>query len=184
VRNKTLWLVAAVCFGPALIAYLLYFGVGPRMAPLAGSRELVEPPVTLEQAAIAVPEHEIAAGAPPVRWSLLYVRTTPCDDACLIAVDRLHRVHLALGDEADRVQRVYLHTGEPPRIPDDPTLLIRELPDGGSAVVSALGAERVAGGRVYIADPLGNVVAGYPADVEMRELLRDVERLLDVSRIG
>jgi len=33
-------------------------------------------------------------------------------------------------------------------------------------------------GRVYLADPRGNLVASYPPDVEQKELLRDLKRLL------
>jgi hypothetical protein len=51
-------------------------------------------------------------------------------------------------------------------------------------LLQALGAERLAQGRVYIADPQGNVVVSYPAEVEQKELLRDLKRLLSVSGTG
>jgi hypothetical protein len=53
-----------------------------------------------------------------------------------------------------------------------------------SALLRALGAARLAQGRVYIADPQGNVVVSYPAEVEQKELLRDLKRLLSVSGTG
>jgi len=40
----------------------------------------------------------------------------------------------------------------------------------------------MAEGRIYIADPQGSVILGYPADVEQKELLRDLKRLLAGSR--
>jgi hypothetical protein len=33
-------------------------------------------------------------------------------------------------------------------------------------------------GRVYVADPRGEVILSYPPDVDQKELLRDLERLL------
>ncbi len=33
-------------------------------------------------------------------------------------------------------------------------------------------------GRVYVADPRGFVILSYPPDVEQKELLRDLKRLL------
>jgi hypothetical protein len=45
-------------------------------------------------------------------------------------------------------------------------------------MVAALGAERIGDGRVYVADPRGDVILSYPAEVEQKELLRDLKRLL------
>ena len=60
-----------------------------------------------------------------------------------------------------------------------PTLAAYALDDAaGRGVVAALGAERIGDGRVYVADPRGNVVLSYPPDVEQKELLRDLKRLL------
>jgi cytochrome oxidase Cu insertion factor (SCO1/SenC/PrrC family) len=62
---------------------------------------------------------------------------------------------------------------------DDPELVARSLDDAtGLEVVAVLGAERVANGRVYVADPQGSVILAYPADAEQKELLRDLKRLL------
>jgi hypothetical protein len=39
-------------------------------------------------------------------------------------------------------------------------------------------------GRIFIVDPLGNLVAAYPPDAAQDLLLKDLQRLLDVSRVG
>jgi hypothetical protein len=51
-------------------------------------------------------------------------------------------------------------------------------------LIRLLGPERLAEGRIFVVDPLGNVVASYPADADQGRLLEDLERLLAVSRIG
>jgi hypothetical protein len=51
----------------------------------------------------------------------------------------------------------------------------------GESTVRALGVDRLQVGRVYVADPRGLIVVGYPADVERKELLRDLKRLLSAS---
>ena len=38
--------------------------------------------------------------------------------------------------------------------------------------------------QLPISSPLGNLIARYPADVEQRRLLEDLERLLGLSRVG
>jgi hypothetical protein len=39
-------------------------------------------------------------------------------------------------------------------------------------------------GRIFVVDPLGNLVVSYPPAPNQELLLEDLERLLDVSRIG
>jgi hypothetical protein len=70
------------------------------------------------------------------------------------------------------------HTGSLPQL-DDPQLESHALDDAvGRGMVAALGAERIGVGRVYVADPRGSVFLSYPPDVEQKELLRDLKRLL------
>ena len=50
--------------------------------------------------------------------------------------------------------------------------------DVGRGVAAAFGAERLSSGRVLVANPRGLVIVSYPPDVEQKELLRDLKRLL------
>jgi len=50
--------------------------------------------------------------------------------------------------------------------------------DVGRGVAGNLGAERLNDGRVFVANPRGVVIVSYPPDVEQKELLRDLKRLL------
>jgi hypothetical protein len=174
------WLVALAVFGPFVGALLLYyvpsdFGWLPR---LPGSRELIEPPLEAPAAWLDADE---APGA-RYRWSLIYAKMAACDRPCSQALERLRQVHAALAGDADRVRRVYWHAGAQPSVPDDPGLLMRRVDDApGESAVRALGAARLEQGRVYVADPRGFLVVSYPADVEQKELLRDLKRLLSVS---
>ncbi|HUF73708.1 MAG TPA: hypothetical protein VMR74_12500 [Gammaproteobacteria bacterium] len=54
----------------------------------------------------------------------------------------------------------------------------------GAALARLLGPERLADGRYFVVDPLGNLILSYPADADQGRLLEDLERLLNVSRIG
>jgi hypothetical protein len=188
VRQKSFapWLVGLVIFGPFVVATLIYYG-SPDLGwlpRLPGSREMIEPPLS-----VSADWLRAAPGAAPYRWSLIYARMAACEQQCVRDLERLREVHGALGRDTGRVQRVYLHSGDPPAIPDgsglpdgDAALLTRRLDDTQSAaVVQALGADRLQLGRVYIADPAGNLIASYPADVDQKELLRDLKRLLSVS---
>ena len=66
-------------------------------------------------------------------------------------------------------------------------------PDAGWVDVPASGkmsgrlvAELLAAhpGPVYVTDPLGNLVLAYPEDAQDKGILKDLQRLLKLSRIG
>jgi hypothetical protein len=176
------WLVALVCFGPFAIALFIYYGpLGLTWLPqLPGSRELLRDPVPMppewraaSDAAGASAEDEAAHA-----WQLIYVRMAPCEQQCAFQLRRLLQVQLALGRDQDRIQRAVWHVGNLPQL-DVPGLAAHDLADAaGRGVVEALGAERIQNGRVYVADPRGNLILSYPPDVEQKELLRDLKRLL------
>jgi len=167
------WLVALVCLGPFAAALFIYYGpLGGSVPQLPGSRELLAEPVQL-------PPGWQGDGEAP--WQLIYARMSPCEQQCAQHLGRLLQVQLALGRDHDRVQRALWHVGGLPAL-DDPDLVTHALDDGaGRGVAEALGAERLQDGRVYVADPRGLVILSYPPDVEQKELLRDLERLLTGS---
>ena len=91
------------------------------------------------------------------------------------------------------MQRVFLYLGEC----CDAETIGREHPDLIAARVdNAPGAELLrpfpefdgvpvpAAGRLYVVDPLGNLVLSYPRAADRQGLLKDMERLLKLSHIG
>jgi len=168
------WLVALVCFGPFVAALFIYFGpFGLSWVPqLPGSRELLRDPVSL-------PAEWRTGGE--AKWQLIYARMSPCEQQCAQHLGRLLQVQLALGRDQDRVRRAVWHVGSLPTL-DDAELAAHALDDDpGRGVAAALGAQRMDGGRVFVASPRGDVILSYPPDVEQKELLRDLKRLLTGS---
>ena len=120
-------------------------------------------------------------------WGLVYVSDGSCDEPCRDALYMQRQTRLMLGNDMTRVVRVLLHGPEAPdtlfldqeqaglkalRDPAAQQLLDRARPDGSSP------------GGFYLVDPLGNLVMYFPADIEPRDLVEDLEHLLDLSRIG
>lgn len=169
-RSWTPWLVALVCFGPFVLALALYYGPwAGRLPQLSGSRELLAEPVQL-------PATWGPNAAHP--WQLIYARMSPCELPCAQALGRLLQVQLALASDQEHVERVVWHVGGLPPL-DDPGLRSLSLEDPvARELLAAIGAERIGDGRVFVADPLGNVILSYPVDIEQKELLRDLKRLL------
>lgn len=181
VKSLTPWLVALVCFGPFLIAVAIYYGPWTLdwMPRLPGVRELVEPPVAAPAGWL---EGGGGDGPGPYRWSLVYARMTPCEQQCVEDLERMSQVRSALGRDVDRTQRAFFHGGDPPADLNDGFLTRSLASPEGEVLVRALGAEPLERGRVFIADPRGYLIAGYPPDIGQRELLRDLKRLLGASR--
>ena len=179
-------LLMLVFFGPLALAVVAFYGPWewvPRGTPHG---ELIQPPLPLPPGALTTRSGDrTAPDWYRERWSLVYARTAQCTEPCLVELDRLNQVRLALGDDRQRVQLVFLFAGAGPELPPEASVLTARLDDAaGTAMLELLGAERVRDGRIYIADPLGNLVMTYPPGTEQRGIFEDLERLLTVTAIG
>ena len=179
-----LLLVAAVFFVPILIAAWLYFE-GRAFAPegRTNAGALLEPIVSLGD---VVPESPTAA-LTGSGWLLVYVHEGRCGTECRDALYRLRQSRLMLGPDMDRVTRVFLHGPETP----DRVFLEREHPGLVSLADSAAAAlleekrpRELAPGGLFLVDPHGNLVMYFSPDIPPRDMVDDIEHLLDVSRIG
>lgn len=181
--------VGALCLGPFIAALLLYAGRGSfggfDQLPNP-DRELIENPqvVPLEPLRLADGSRTDPDWARS-RWSLIYARLRPCDADCADALDRLDRVWLALGGEQDRVRKFLLvpQATEETVVPGGFAVGLIDA-SGGDALLDLLGRERLARGRYFVVDPLGNIILSYPDTADQQRLLEDLERLLEVSRVG
>jgi cytochrome oxidase Cu insertion factor (SCO1/SenC/PrrC family) len=181
--------LALLFFGPFLVAVLLYAGRGAigGFARLPNpDRELIAEPtqVPLEPLALADGTATEADWARS-RWSVIYARISPCDGACQPALIRLHQVWLRLGGDRDRVRQVFLAPASelPTTAPAEFLTGLIDAPEG-AGLIRALGEERLEEGRYFVVDPLGNVILSYPDAADQERLLKDLERLLEYSRVG
>lgn len=175
-----LGLLALVFFGPLIAAILLYvLGIGPGGAGV-NYGTLLQPAVQLD----ARVHYDTGLRG---RWTLLVKPAGACGADCVGALVDVRQVRLATGREIDRIERaVLLPAGI--ALPADaiaahPGLVVLEGDNGaGAAVADAL--EPLRGDRIYIVDPVGNVILAYPLRPEREALLDDLDKLLKLSRIG
>lgn len=175
-----------VFLGPLALAVIAFYGPWDWVPGGAAHGEFIQPPVPLPTGELTT-----LSGAPTApdwyrgRWSLIYARTAECREQCIAELNRLNQVRLALGEDLRRVQLVFLFSGTGPELPNEAALLAVRLDDAaGAELLELLGAEIVGNGKIYLADPLGNLVMTYPPDAEQRGILEDLERLLTVTVIG
>lgn len=175
--RRQLLLVACIFFVPLAAATWLYFSSGWRPAPGAQHGELVDPPRALPSAALR--------GS----WSLVLLLAGPCDADCIASLEEMGRVRLALDKDITRVRRALLHDGgccEPGlAVLTEPDVLVLAATGADGASLRARFPPAPDGGRrIYIVDPHGNLLMSYPSAGAGRGLLKDLERLLRLSRIG
>jgi len=183
-------LLAAIFLIPIVAAFLYkpdkFINHGELVSPV---RPLAE--VALREAGGDAP----AADAFRKKWTLVYFDTADCPARCAENLYKMRQVRLAQGKETDRVQYVFVTWGavDPARMAD----MRREHPDlraltGDMAAIKSLAAQftlpqadPLAGaGRVYVVDPLGNLMMSYAPDADPTGMRTDLARLLRVSQIG
>jgi hypothetical protein len=134
----------------------------------------------------------------PRPWQLLYIGEPVCDDTCVERLYFLRQLHVRLGREFDRVQRVYVQASDTPGpLPAATAAFIAEQqPDmrvvyaNASALRESLaptvqsGADPLALHYIYVVDPVGNVMLYFTPENTPDEILSDLDTLLDNSSLG
>jgi hypothetical protein len=145
--------------------------------------ELIMPPLQFE--ALADDSGEILAG----RWGLLVTGNGHCDANCIQILYQCRQVHAALGKNIDRLQRFYLLADGSPD-PEFADLISREYPRlkvlslNNRSLEDTFGMSWATDHKVYIVDPLGNIMMVYSMDKLGKPMLMDLKHLLKASRIG
>jgi hypothetical protein len=179
--RRTLLLLALVFLGPLAVAMAIYFsGFAWRPAATTEHGVLFQPPPRIADH-VLTPDGRLAG-----KWSLIYLGDGACNDICRDTLATMRQVRLALAKDADRVQRVFFPTGRPPDqayLQAEHSGLLVTTDDAGVAQFAAtVGQHR--DGEIFLADPLRNLVLRYPAGTAMRDIHKDLQRLLKISRIG
>lgn len=194
--RRQLLVLAAIFFVPLAVAFWLYYGPSG-WRPVGGTNQgdLVDPAVPLPAVSLAQPD--AARTAPEFlrgKWTIAYLGDGACDERCRQALYLSRQSRIALNKDMARVQRVFLATGQC----CDRTYLQAEHPDlvvaligddaGSRALLAkfpALGGVPAAeAGRLWVVDPLGNLVLSYSGQAPDKALLTDVKKLLRLSHIG
>ncbi len=165
--------MAAVCAAPFVLGTAAYlFGWAPDTRGNYG--ELIAP--------------RPLSGAPVDalhgKWLLVIFDTGACSAYCERKLYLMRQIRAAQGKDAGRVERVWALTDTArPRaellgaIEGTHIVPLREAP-------ALQGFPADAADRIYVVDPLGNLMMSFPRDPDPSKMLKDVQRLLRLSQIG
>lgn len=134
----------------------------------------------------------------PRPWQLLYLGAPECDDSCAERLYFLRQLHVRLGREFDRVQRVYVQASDAQGALPAATaaFMAEQQPDmrvvyGRASQLRAVlgatvpaGVDPVAAHYIYVVDPLGNVMMLFTPENKPEDILSDLDTLLDNSSLG
>jgi len=193
-RNKArrnLLLLASLFFVPLAVSFLLYYGDVWRPEGNTNKGKLVHPARPLPMVALTLADG--LQSAPDVlqgKWTWVYIGDGQCDERCRTALTDIRQARLLLSEKMTRVQRAFFTTGAC----CDLEYLNREHP---GLIVAQFGPQELAerfvlddgkppeqAGRIYLIDPLGNLMMSYEPDAPSMGLLQDIKKLLKLSHIG
>ena len=194
-QGRLLVVLALLFFAPLGLAFYLYYGHGTwHPGGRVNAGELVEPARPLPSLALPLlgsgnTDPNFLKG----KWTLLYIEFGKCAESCRTRLYDTRQVRLALDRDMNRVQRVFIADAEC----CDAQFLHEQHPDLITIRASAAAAPLLAllpgqasanappaPPRVYLIDPLGNLMMSYAADAKARGILDDMKRLLRLSSIG
>jgi cytochrome oxidase Cu insertion factor (SCO1/SenC/PrrC family) len=178
--RRLLLLLAAVAVAPVILSYAAYYLL-PRDARVNYGTLLPTQPLH-DITGARLDGKPFATAELRGRWTLLTVAGGECERPCEDALYASRQARTIQNAERDRVQRVWL-------VPDQRAIspaLLAEHPDVVVARVDAAGLSALPEGaeRIYVIDPLGNLVLAWPMQPDIKAMAKDLTRLLRASQIG
>lgn len=121
------------------------------------------------------------------KWSLIYRMPENCSQRCSDEIYLIRQVNIALGKDMNRLERVIvLNQTVPSSEVDDlvikyPNAIV--VKNNSSTFINEINkiTDRYV---LLLTDPLGNVILGYDEGFEGKKLLKDIKKLLKLSKIG
>ena len=190
-------LLGLLFMAPAFVAWVMHYSTegGWRPEGMTNRGKLVHParPLTLPA--------ELRTGEKPLneylqgKWTLLYIGDADCEEVCRDNLYKMRQIRVAQNENMYRIQRLFLV-----RTDVIPATLAGHLeaehPKMEVVPISALQAEQIApdffvddvpvlgAERVFIVDPLGNLMMYYPPGADPSGMRKDLKKLLKYSKIG
>ncbi|WP_070989237.1 SCO family protein [Halofilum ochraceum] len=187
--RRTLIGLFALFLAPLLFAMAWYAFAPAYTPPATPNGTLIDPaqplePFRLESGAGETLTLEGLRG----QWYLVHFVPDRCDAACRERLYETRQVRDALGEDRSRVRRLVVAgagratPGLADVLEEHPRLLVMRG-DGRGEFGRQFPAERSAD-TVFVVDPLGNLMMRFEPGIPPGDMLKDLEKLLKLSRIG
>ncbi len=194
-NNITMLALLLLFIVPLILSWWLFYSADGKAPTRSASHgDLITPARPLADANLYNPVFPDTQYTLHGKWSLVSLSANGCDNMCLENMYRMRQIQMAAGEHSLRVQRLVLIKNTTLR-----EMLAGQLKDyrgqlslDADAVdekfINAFklneGEDLFSQGRLYIIDPLGNLMMSYPHDADPIGIIKDLKRLLKLSMIG
>jgi len=199
-RRKGRWVPYVILLGtalPVIAAYLLhhYASLWQPGAQTVNRGVLISPPLNIQKFQLVDQAGQpLFKGEFPGKWLILQLTVDECSERCMVRRHELRQVHVALGKEMGRVNRLLVQEQE-----GWPASEAQQVNEGEPPLQLARGnlselrrhleqaemlKDHVLSELVFLVDPLGNVMMYYTPTSSGKDLLKDLRKLLKASQIG
>jgi cytochrome oxidase Cu insertion factor (SCO1/SenC/PrrC family) len=177
-RRGLLWILAAFAVPVVLAKLALDYNWLNKAATNKG--ELLPSPLALEQ--VGISDRKLNH-----KWLIIYRMPARCEARCALTLYGMNQTYIALGKEIDRVLPVGYYAKQP-----DSKILSRLRTSAWYFRPATLKTtEALKSDKVYLVDPLGNIIMSYPTPQNDKEvitfgkaILSDLLKLLKYSKLG
>ncbi len=178
--RRLIVVLAIIAAAPVLLAYVAYY-VTPRDARVNYGTLLETRPLA-DIRGTEVDGKPFSTNDLRGRWVMLLASRRDCRRVCEDALYATRQARTIQNAERDRIARVLLIADEQAPSPS----VVVEHPDLRIAYVAATALSVLPEGssRIYLIDPLGNLVLAWPVKPDIKAVANDLARLLRASRIG
>jgi len=193
--KRTLIYLALFFCAPFLLSwYLFNYTSVLHDGGSASHGDLLAPPRPLPDISLRDPVNEIANAGLYGKWTLLYITSNYCDAGCEENLYRMRQIRLAMGKNTSRVQRAMMINSSV--LSEEIMIKLREYPGQLLYLTDETAADFISNfnlsvpddpftaGRLYLIDPLGNLMMSYQPNVDPIGIIKDLKRMLRISRIG
>jgi hypothetical protein len=193
-KARSQWIVIlllVLCIGPFLVALILYSNRSWIRSTHHGV--LISPVIPVNRYEFTAFDEFSKENLSELigRWVLVqFVTPGGCGDTCRKSLENTRQVHLMLGKDLMRVRRAAVIMAEIPADQADtwwsghPYLLRIRSDDNLEHIAALAMGSPIPDGAVLVMDPIGNFMMWYPSGFDPYGLKKDLQRLLQVSRLG
>ncbi|MBI3898075.1 MAG: SCO family protein [Gammaproteobacteria bacterium] len=195
-NGKWVLLAIAALFLAGFIAAYVLVAIGWRPSVTKNYGELVQPARPIDNVAVReLDGTSVNFNSLRGKWTLLYFGSAECLKPCVDNLYKMRQLVDAQGQQAHRLQRVFVVTDA--RALDALRYTLADYPQtrvllGDTESVRQLAMQFAlkAGSpldnlhRLYVVDPIGNFMMSYPADADLRRMNKDIGLLLRTSQLG
>lgn len=201
-NRRSLILTALVFLLPVVAAYILLKTGWYTSAGTSNRGQLINPPISFDDLQLTDEQGRLLAAEHfRKKWWILYVMPRECDAACRNSLYLMRQTHQALGPDSHRVAELVIT----PHVLDDALAvwLAQEFPNAVRVNGDVDNVDRVLytalqdgmrpseAGHLFLVDTMGAIFMHYRSYAEEhesilkgRDLLKDLQKVLKISKIG